>query len=127
MSKLKAILALLTGNIVKDIGEAFDKNFTSKEEKEQALIEKEKLYNERLQIISKMTDPDPDRPLWLRDNLRPMVLLIFVMTLSIIMIFNIQVDERILELYTKWTGIAVGFYFGAREVVKAVVRSKKNK
>jgi len=127
MSKLKAILALLAGNFIKDLGDAFDKNFTTKEEKQQALNEAEKIYNERLKVIAEMTTSDPDSPLWLRDNVRPLILLIFVITLSVIMVFNIQVDPKILELYTKWTGIAVGFYFGFREIGKAIVRKKNNK
>jgi len=124
MSKLKAILALLAGNIVKDIGEAFDKNFTTKEEKEQALIEKEKVYNERLKIIADMTDPDVDS--WWSKNVRPLCLLIALITLSIILIFKIQVDEELLKLYAGWTGSMITLYFGAREVVKLVKRKKNS-
>jgi len=121
---LSALLSLITGNIIRDLGEAMDKNFTSKEEKMEALNEKERIYNERLQTIAEMTEPDPDS--WLSKNIRPLCLLIAMGTLSVILVFDIQVNEELLKAYGKWTGIMISFYFGVREVVKAVKR-KKNK
>jgi len=121
MSKLKAILALITGNFIKDLGEAFDKNFTTKEEKEAALIEKEKLYNERLKIITEMTD-DPDS--WLSKNVRPILCLIGMITISLIMIFDLQVDEGLRNTYAGWTGGMITFYFGIREAIKMVKRKR---
>ncbi|MCK5134886.1 MAG: hypothetical protein KAR19_03800 [Bacteroidales bacterium] len=123
MSKLKAILALLTGNIVKDIGDAFDKNFTSKDEKNKTLIELEQKYNERLKIITEMTE-DPDS--WLSKNVRPLCLLIALGTLSVIMLFDIQVNDYLLKLYAGWTGSMITLYFGAREIVKLVKRKRNS-
>ena len=115
---------MLTGSIIKDIGDAFDKNFTSKEEKQEALNEAERIYNERLKIIGEITDPDQDS--WLSKNVRPLCLLVALGTLSVILIFNIQVDEGLRNSYAGWTGIMVSFYFGIREVVKAVKRKKNS-
>jgi len=124
MKILNTIIALLTGNIVKDIGDAFDKNFTSKEEKLQALNEKEKVYNERLNIITNMGDPDTDS--WLSKNIRPILCLIGMVTISVIMIFDLNVDESLRNTYAGWTGGMITFYFGIREVIKAVKRKKNS-
>ena len=121
MSVIKNLIALLAGTIVKDIGEAFDKNFTSKEERDQAKVEMEQKYNERLKILAEMTDADS----WLSKNVRPLCLLVAIGTLSIIMLLDIPVDEKLLDMYAKWTGGMVAFYFGVREIVK-VVKRKKN-
>ena len=121
---LQAIITMLTGSIIKDIGDAFDKNFTSKEEKQEALNEAERIYNERLKIIGEITDPDQDS--WLSKNVRPLCLLVALGTLSVILIFNIQVDEGLRNSYAGWTGIMVSFYFGIREVVKAGKRKKNS-
>jgi len=124
MKIINTILSLLAGNIVKDIGDAFDKNFTSKEEKEQALIEKEKIYNERLEILTNMGDPNTDS--WLSKNIRPILCLIGMITISIIMIFDLNVDEGLRNTYAGWTGGMITFYFGVREVIKAVKRKKNS-
>jgi len=124
MKILNTIIALLTGNIVKDIGDAFDKNFTSKEEKLQALNEKEKVYNERLNIITNMGDPDTDS--WLSKNIRPILCLIGMVTISVIMIFDLNVDESLRNTYAGWTAGMITFYFGIREVIKAVKRKKNS-
>lgn len=121
--KIKAIIALLTGNIIKDIGEAFDRNFTSKEEKLQALNELEKTYNERLKIIAEVRDPDNDS--WWSKNIRPICLLLTLTTLSVILIFNIETDSALIKLYSGWTGTMVTLYFGVREAVKFIKRKKK--
>jgi len=124
MKFIDTIVTLLTGSIVKDIGEAFDKNFTSKEEKLQALNEKEKIYNERLKIIAGMSDPDTDS--WLSKNIRPILCLIGMITISVIMIFDLNVDESLRNTYAGWTGGMITFYFGVREVIKAVKRKKNS-
>lgn len=114
MSLLKTILTWITGNTIKDIGEAFDKNFTTKEEKLKALAELE-------QVISKLTG---DHDSWLAKNVRPLCLLIALGTLSIIMVFGIEVNEKLQNLYAGWTGTMITLYFGARELVKFVTRRK---
>jgi len=124
MKKVKeVILQLLTGSIVKDIGDAIDKVHTSAEEKQAALNEAEKIYNERLLLVAELTNPDNDS--WLSKNVRPLCLIIALLTLSVILVFDIQVNESLLNAYAKWTGIMMSFYFGVREVVKAVKRNKK--
>jgi hypothetical protein len=124
MSVFKTIIGLLAGNFLKDIGEAFDKNFTSKEEKLKAMAELEQKYNERLKVIAQLTSPDVDS--WLSKNIRPLCLLIALGTLTVIMVLDLPVNEKLLNLYAKWTGIMVAFYFGAREIVKIVKRKNKS-
>lgn len=123
MSIFKTIIGLLASTFLKDIGDAFDKNFTSKEEKLQAMAELEEKYNERLRVIAELTSPDVDS--WLSKNIRPLCLLIAIGTLSVVMVLDLPVNEKLLNSYAGWTAIMVGFYFGARELVK-VVKRKKN-
>ena len=122
MSVFKTIIGLLAGTFLKDIGDAFDKNFTTKEEKLKAMTEMEQKYNERLKIIGAMTDHDS----WLSKNVRPLCLLIAIGTLSVVMVLDLPVNEKLLNSYAGWTAIMVGFYFGARELVKVVKRKKKS-
>lgn len=121
---LSTILSMITGNIIKDLGEAMDKNFTSKEEKLEALNEKERIYNERLKAIADMTEPDPDS--WLSKNVRPLLCLIGMITISLIMVFNLDVDEVLKTTYVSWVGGMITFYFGIREVIKARNRKKNS-
>ena len=124
MTKLKAILALLAGNIVKDLGDAFDKNFTSKEEKLQALNEAEKIYNERLKIIAETVKVDPDNPSFLKDNVRPLVFLIGFLAVTAMMLFDLDVDPGLQKIYTGWVGIMTTTYFIRREIQKVKDRRK---
>jgi hypothetical protein len=124
MKIIDTILSLLAGNIIKDIGDAFDKSLTSKEEKQQALNEAEKIYNERLKILTNMGDPDTDS--WLSKNIRPILCLMGMITISVIMIFDLNVDEGLRDIYAGWTGGMITFYFGIREVIKAVKRKKNS-
>ena len=124
MSIFKTIIGLLAGTFLKDIGDAFDKNFTSKEEKLKAMAELEQKYNERLKVIAELTSPDVDS--WLSKNIRPLCLLIAIGTLSVVMVLDLPVNEKLLNSYAGWTAIMVGFYFGARELVKVVKRKKKS-
>ena len=122
MNKLKAIIALLTGNIIKDIGDAFDKNFTSKEEKEQALIEKEKVYNERLKIIAEMESGE--NASWLRENIRPLVFLIGFISVTVMLFVPVQIDPGIKKTYMGWMALMMSTYFIRREYLKA--KDRKN-
>ena len=122
MSWFKVALSMLAGNFIKDLGEFGDKNFTTREEMQQALNEKERIYNERLQIISEMTEGDPDS--WLSKNIRPLLCLIGMVTISVIMVFDLPVNESLKTPYISWVGIMITFYFGWREVVKT--RKQKN-
>ena len=125
MKKVKEIiLQMLAGSIVKDIGDAADKVFTSKEEKQAALNEAERIYNERLKIVADLTNPDYDS--WLSKNVRPLIILISMITLSSILLLNIKVDPDLLGKYVTWNGIMVSFYFGVRELVKHQQRKKNS-
>lgn len=68
---------------------------------------------------------DPNKDSWLSKNVRPLVMLIAFITLSLIMVFHITPQEWLLKTYAGWTGTMVTFYFVGREVVKFVNRKKK--
>jgi phosphotransferase system glucose/maltose/N-acetylglucosamine-specific IIC component len=63
---------------------------------------------------------------WLSKNVRPIVLIIAFITLSLIMLFQIPVVEWLLKAYVGWTGTMVTFYFVGREIVKFVSRKKNS-
>lgn len=69
---------------------------------------------------------DPNSDSWLSKNVRPLCLLIALVTLSLAMLLDMNVDETLFPIYAKWTGIMISFYFGVREVVKFVSRKKKS-
>lgn len=121
---LTTLLSLFTGNVIRDLGEAMDKNFTSKEEKLQALNEKERIYNERLRAIAEMTEPDSDS--WLSKNVRPILCIIGMLTISALLFFDIPINEELKGPYIKWVGVMITYYFGIRDVVKAVKRKKNS-
>ena len=125
MSIFKTIIGLLAGNIIKDLGNFGDKNFTTAEEKQQALNEAEEIYNERLKVIGNITEHESNS--FLRSNVRPILCLIGMLTISIIMIFNIDVDQELKTVYMSWVGGMISFYFGFREILKHKQRKSNKK
>ena len=125
MSVFKTIIGLLAGTFLKDIGDAFDKNFTTKEEKLKAMAELEQKYNERLKILGEINDHDSNS--FLRSNVRPILCLIGMITISIIMVFNIEVDQELKTVYMSWVGGMISFYFGFREYLKHKERKSNKK
>jgi len=125
MSIFKTIIGLLAGTFLKDIGDAFDQNFTTKEEKLKAMAELEQKYNERLKILAEINDHDSNS--FLRSNVRPILCLIGMITISIIMVFNIEVDQEIKTVYMSWVGGMISFYFGFREYLKHKDRKSNKK
>jgi len=117
---LKKLLGLLAGSIIKDIGDAFDKNFANKEEKMKALAELERVYNERLALIAEKAETDPDS--WLSKNVRPILCLIGMVTISLILVFDPAINEALQKIYVGWVGSMITFYFGYREIIKRVKR-----
>ncbi len=67
-----------------------------------------------------------DRDSWLSKNVRPAVMWMHSFTLSVIMVFRIEVDPWLMKTYAGWTGLMITTYFVRREVVKFVSRRKKS-
>ena len=122
MSIFKTIVGLLAGNIIKDLGDFGDKNFTTAEEKQKALNEAEEIYNERLKIIGTITEHDS----FLSKNCRPLVFLVGFLSVTVLLLFDIEADPWLEKIYVGWVGTMVTLYFLRREQLKHKDR-KSNK
>jgi len=65
---------------------------------------------------------DPNLDSWMSKNVRPIVLIIAFVTLSLVMLLQIPVPEWLMKTYAGWTGAMVTFYFAVREVIKFFAR-----
>jgi len=60
---------------------------------------------------------------WLRQNVRPLIALIIMVTLSLA-IFIKSDNPQLLDKYAIWGGIVVSTYFGIRQIEKYINRKK---
>lgn len=67
---------------------------------------------------------DPNRDSWLSKNVRPIVMIIAFVTLSLVMLLKITPQDWLLKTYAGWTGTMITFYFVGRAIIKAVSRKK---
>lgn len=102
-SGISAILGSVSGLV--------DKVVTNKAEKEKLKIELEKELTRRL-IIDSQSDS------WLSRNIRPLTLLIIVLSFVVILFFKIDANPELVKLFKSWGGIAIAFYFGSRGIEK---------
>jgi len=121
---LKKLLGLLLGGFIKDLGEAADKVFTSKEEKLEKLAELERLYIEQINAIANLVDTDPDS--WLSKNVRPLVFLLGFLSVTAMLFFDFGSDPGLQKMYTGWVGGMITFYFVRREYLKYVKRKNES-
>jgi len=61
---------------------------------------------------------------WLSKNIRPLIMLIAFITLSLIMLLSITPEDWLLKTYSGWVASMITFYFVGREVIKAINRRK---
>ncbi len=117
---MKWLSKIFTSNIpaiIDSLKELIDKNITNKQEKEKLKVQLEQELTLRL-----IQDTQSDS--WLSKNVRPLTLLIIILTLAIVLFFKLEVDATIVELFKKWGGLAIAFYFGFRGIEK-IVRNRK--
>ena len=63
---------------------------------------------------------------WLRENVRPIIALIIIVTISLVILLDINTNETIFNPYMKWGAGLILFYFGVRQYGKFVSRNKKS-
>lgn len=115
--KLKGIFN--AGDIVKDIGEAIDRNITSAEERI-------KLYNELQQIIQSNVSArhaaDMQSDSWLSRNVRPLTLLVLLLFYLLFATADalgyIHIETPYIDMLNDLLITAIAFYFGSRGVEK---------
>ena len=108
------------GNFIKDLGEAADKVFTSKEEKLEKIAELERLYIEQINAIANSIDTDPDS--FLSKNARPIVFIIGFLSVTAMLFYDFGTDPGLQKMYTGWVGGMITFYFVRREYLKYIKR-----
>ena len=130
MSILKTIFTASTSKLVEVVGNAIDKNITSKEERlilkndftkiiqdHEAFLEEEITNRHKADMVSDS---------WLSKNIRPMTL-IFMMTLMATMIIwdsssaNFNVDVAYTTMIKVLLAAVFAFYFGDRFINKAII------
>ena len=92
--------------LVDSLGNAGDKLFTSKDEKNKAA-------NQRLSIDS-LNDN------WLSKSIRPLILLMFTVFFFAAIIFNIELKENEVQIIKIVFQYAIPFYFGGRLIEKII-------
>jgi hypothetical protein len=63
---------------------------------------------------------------WLRENVRPLIALIIIVTISLVVLLEINTEETVFKPYMKWGAGLILFYYGSRQYSKFVSRKKKS-
>ena len=130
MGLLSKFLSTNVGETVTNLANAVDRFVTTKEEKE-------KLKQEMLSILQdhefKMQDQLTERQRldmasdsWLSKNIRPMTLVFMLIVMTVIIIIDsaslgFNVDEAYIQLIKILLISVFTFYFGGRELQKAII------
>lgn len=135
---LKDFLGVSVGDLVDKVGDAIDKNVTSKEERLQAERDIIKILTQyELTVESGITQRlqiDMTSDSWLSKNIRPMSLVFVFGVLTLLSIFDgnfgyFEVNESYIEIYKALLSIMVPFYFGSRgaEKIFKIVKGQSGK
>lgn len=142
MGLISQLIGKQSSNLIKNIGNAIDKNITSKEEKGN-------LKNEFTNIVSnyvrenqeQVTDrhkSDMNSDSWLSKNVRPLSLIFTTIVISLFAVFHkniahFEIDSQYIDLFKSLLVLQYSFYFGLRGVEKITaiagnynLRRKKN-
>ena len=130
MSILKKIFSKSVSDTVTSLADVVDKFVTTKEEKE-------KLKQAMLNILQdhefKMQDQLTERQRidmasdsWLSKNIRPMTLIFMIIMMTVVIVWdsisiNFNVDEAYIQLIKILLVSAFTFYYGGRELQKAII------
>lgn len=137
---LEKVLNFFSGGIIKDVGEAIDRNVTSDEERLT-------LHNEMAQIVAMAEGKalefaavveqaitarhaaDMQSDSWLAKNIRPIVLIVMTLFTILYLLLGLysNLDQYNLEFYKaglamlgSLDGFIYGFYFGSRGLEKGM-------
>ncbi len=67
---------------------------------------------------------DPNSDSWLSKNVRPIIIIMVLATISIVIIIDEDIRLMLIKSYVAWAGLIITYYFGIRDVVKRIVRKK---
>ena len=127
MKILKTIFGDGAGQLVESVGGVLDNLSTSKEEKLEAKRKiKELMVNHQVEVeknVSKRWKADMNSDSWLSKNVRPLVLVFFIVCTMLLVFIDsgsitFQVDEKWKSVIEITMITIIGAYFGGRSVEK---------
>jgi len=153
MSVGEKIISLLSGGLIKQVGDVVDKFVTTDAERESAkkelmdlLLQAEETAQDQLTERQRI---DMNSDSWMAKNIRPLVLIFILVMYSILSLIDGNMGREIIngvvvptfkingayvELLGQWGMLIMSFYFGSRGVEKIIetmgrygMGSKKNK
>ncbi len=136
---LKNILGVGVDKVVSTIGNAIDKNVTSKEEKEILKNEVTGIlvdYQKSSEVeITRRLDIDMNSDSWLSKNIRPATLIVITAAVVFMTMFHgnvgkFEIDIAYIDLWKSVVIMIYTFYFGSRgieKVIQSIHKSKEKK
>ena len=67
---------------------------------------------------------DPNSDSWLSKNVRPIIIIEILTTISIVIIVDKDIRMMLIKSYVGWAALIITYYFGVRDIVKRIVRKK---
>lgn len=67
---------------------------------------------------------DPNTDSWLSKNVRPIIMIEILTTISIVIIIDEAVRDMLIKSYIGWAAVIITYYFGVRDVLKSVFKKK---
>ena len=65
---------------------------------------------------------DPNLDSWLSKNVRPIIIIEILTTISIVIIIDSDIRDMLIKSYVGWAAVIMTYYFGVRDVVKSILR-----
>lgn len=107
------------GSVVRDVGEAIDRNVTSAEERDRLRNELERIIGSEL---SARHTADMQSDSWLSKNVRPLTVLVLLLLFLFFATADafgwMRVSEAYLSMLSDLMLTAIAFYFGSRGIEK---------
>ena len=138
MALVEQILSLVSGGVIKQVGDVIDKFVTTDAEREAA---KKEMTDVMLQAEAQAQDElterqriDMNSDSWLAKNIRPLVLIFILVMYSILSLIDVpgqivlngtivatfKINPAYVELLGQWGMLIMSFYFGSRGIEKII-------
>lgn len=136
MTLLTKIGGLISGGLVKDVGDVLTNFIPTPEKRAEAksmILEIAQKYDTMIQEqVSSRHATDMNSDSWLSKNIRPMSLIFLVLVISILAFFdgnigNFTIEKDYILLYKSLLLMTFTFYFGSRGAEKIIESINKNK
>lgn len=65
---------------------------------------------------------NPNDDSWLSKNVRPIIVIELLTTISIVILIDEGIREMLIKSYVGWAALIMTYYFGVRDVIKSIAR-----